>query len=96
MDEADKIQTQLATLSKAQLALLAQQPPDLEGYEQLADIVSGLQYQLLSLSSSLNLPALDPDETQHMESAVNQLTQAINSSRGATEILNAATALAHS
>lgn len=96
MDQADKLQTQLVNLSKAQLALLAQHPPDLDGYEQLADTVSRLQYQLLSLSSSPVLAPLDPADEQTMKAAVDQLTQAINSSQGATEILSAAAALAHS
>ena len=96
VDKVEKIQTQLSNLSKAQLALLAQQPPDIDGYEQLADVVSGLQYKLLTLSSAPAIAALDPAEEQSLETAVNHLAQAIRASQGATEILNAATALAQS
>jgi hypothetical protein len=94
MDEEDKIQAQLNALAKAQAALLNQDPPDIDAFQQLSSLISDLQFRLLALSSQPQIPQLNAEDVATLQVAEQRLAAAINASAGATQVLQAATALA--
>jgi hypothetical protein len=95
MDEQDKIQAQIVALLNAQSALMKQDPPDPDAYREIESLISDLQYRLLALSSGVEIPALSVEQVATLQSAVKVLSDAVTASAGATQILQAATALAN-
>jgi hypothetical protein len=96
VDEIDRIQLKLSALAQAQSALLNQSPPDISGFQRVAAQISDLQFRMLALAGQPQIPALDDDEVAGLQQAVRLLAAAVQASAGATQILQAATAVARS
>jgi len=95
MDEISKLQLQLSELAKAQSALMNQRPPDVDGFQQISSRVSTLQFRLLALAGAPQIAPVDPQTVSTLQAAVRALGLAVTASAGATQILQAATALAN-
>ena len=74
---------------------MKQDPPDIDAFQQLASLISDLQYRLLALSSTPEIPQLTTVQVVSLQAAVKTLNDAVAASAGGTQILLAATALAH-
>lgn len=96
MDEIDRIQVKLTALAEAQSALLNRSPPDIAGFQRVSAQISDLQFRMLALAGQPQIPALDAAEVTALQQAVRQLAAAVQASAGATQILQAATAVATS
>jgi hypothetical protein len=94
MDEQSRIQTQIGALLDAEEAIIKNDPEDIDTYRQLASMVSDLQFQLLALSSQPVIRQLSGAQVAAMAAAQQTLANAIVAAQGATQILQAATALA--
>jgi flagellar biosynthesis chaperone FliJ len=95
MDEEDKILAQIGALQKAQSAVKNQDPPDMDTFRQLASLISDLHFRLQTVVSAPQIPQLSAQDVQNLQAAINTLETAVNQSAGATQILQAATALAN-
>ncbi|HEV2473317.1 MAG TPA: hypothetical protein VGS41_11660 [Chthonomonadales bacterium] len=94
MDEEDKILTQIGELQKAMSTVKNQDPPDIDSFRELASLISDLHFRLLSVENAPEIPQLSAQDVQNLQAAINTLETALNQSAGATQILQAATALA--
>jgi flagellar biosynthesis chaperone FliJ len=95
-DEEDKILAKIGALQKAQSAVKNQHPPDIDTFRQLASLISDLHLRLQTVASAPQIPQLSAQDVQNLQAAINTLETAVNQSAGATQILQAASALANS
>jgi hypothetical protein len=96
MDEKQRILQKLPELSRAQAALMKLRPPDVDDFQELALDISDLQFRLVALTSQPSLRQLTPQEVASLQGAVQQLQTAVTVSAGATQIMQAATAVLNS
>ena len=94
MDQEDKIQAQIKELLVARNYLLHQQPSDMVAIAHITELIVDLNARQTALSSASNIPQLSAQAEADLQSAVNNLDQAIQQSAAVTQILSGATALA--
>jgi hypothetical protein len=95
MDEEVKLLRQIGELQKAQRAVKSRNPPDIDTFRQLASLISDLNFRLLTLVGQPVIPPLSPADVQSLQAAIDALDRAVTQSAGASQILQAATALAN-
>jgi hypothetical protein len=96
MDEMDKIQAQIAALLRARNYLLNQTPSDMVAIADITEKIVDLNRRQSALTSTAApIPQLTPGQEQALQQATQALDIAVQHSAAASQIISAATTLAH-